>query len=615
MSMAKKDSFGYTGKILNVDLTTGTLKDSPTPLDWTRQYIGGAGLSARMLYPLLTEKIEPLGPDNPMLLMAGPFVGTAVPSSGRMAICTRSPLTRLWGECDIGGYFGAEMRQAEYDGIFIKGKAEKPVYLSVLYGRAELKDANHIWSHTISATQHLLRKDIDEKRFFTLSIGPAGENLVKYANIMSEGARAAGRMGLGAVMGSKNLKAMAVVGDQPVPVANHDAIVELARSSNKIMMEDFMPDCYRMMGTATAVGPAQEIGAMPNKYFTQGEFPAHDNISGATMSETRLVGYDGCHRCPIQCGRIVEVPEGKYKLPRVNGPEYETIGALGSMMLIDDLDAVIKAGYLCDDLGLDTISTGNSIGFAYYLMDQNKLTPTEVGLNLEWGDPEPVITLIPKIAHREGFGDILAEGTRSMGERYDAADLAVHVKGLEVSCWDPRALFGMATSYATSPRGGTHLDGDMYMVLQGQVIMELGIDADDPQTDEGMGEVAAKSQSWRQVSNSLIMCQFPTYTVDEITQFYSFVIGRNTTPKELLHIGDRIITLKRLINLNLGFIPEDDSLPSLLLQPLPDGGTNGMVPNLEKQLNDYYAYRDWDRKTGRPSAAALKKVGLSDLDK
>jgi aldehyde:ferredoxin oxidoreductase len=200
-----------------------------------------------------------------------------------------------------------------------------------------------------------------------------------------------------------------------------------------------------------------------------------------------------------------------------------------------------------------------------------------------------------------------------MGERYDAEDLAVHIKGLEVSCWDPRALFGMATSYATSPRGGTHLDGDMYMVLQGQVQMELGIDADDPQTDEGMGEIAAKSQSWRQVSNSLIICQFPTFPVDEIAQFYSFVIGRETTPQELLHIGDRIITLKRLINLNLGFKPEDDRLPKLLLQPLPDGGTRGMVPDIERQLNDYYAYRDWDRKTGRPSAAALKKVGLADL--
>jgi aldehyde:ferredoxin oxidoreductase len=611
--MPKKKGYGFTGKILHVNLSKGTMKETTTPLDWATQFIGGSGLAARILYPLLSEKTDPLGPDNPLLLLAGPCVGTAVPSAGRMAICARSPLTRLWGESDIGGYFGAEMRQAGYDGILIQGRTETPSYLSLLYGKAELKTAEHLWTHTISKTQELIRKEIDEKRFFTLSIGPAGENLVKYANIMSEGGRAAGRMGLGAVMGSKNLKAIATVGDQPIPVANHDAIVNLARTANKIMMEDFMPDCYRMMGTATAVGPSQEIGAMPNKYFTQGEFPTHDNISGATMSETRLVGFDGCHRCPIQCGRVVEVPDGRYQVPRVSGPEYETLGALGSMMLIDDLDAVIKASYLCDDLGLDTISTGSSIGFAYYLMDQDKLTPKEVGTKLEWGDPEPVLWLIPQIAHREGFGDILAEGTRFMGEQFEAEDLAIHIKGLEVSCWDPRALFGMATSYATSPRGGTHLDGDMYMVQQGQVQMELGIDADDPQTDDGIAEVAAKSQSWRQVSNSLIICHFPSFMVDEIVQFYNYVVGRETTAQELLHIGDRIITLKRLINLNLGFSPEDDRLPKLLLQPLPDGGTRGMVPNIEKQLNDYYAYRDWDRKTGRPTAAALKTVGLADL--
>ena len=611
--MPKKSKFGFTGKILQIDLTKRIIKDMKTPLEWATEFIGGSGLAARILYSLLSKAIDSLGPENPLLLMAGPCVGTAVPSSGRMAICARSPLTQLWGESDIGGYFGAEMRQSGYDGILIQGRAANPTYLSVLYGKSELNSAEHLWSNTISATQKLLRKDITEKRFFTLSIGPAGENLVKYANIMSEGGRAAGRMGLGAVMGSKNLKAIAVVGDQPVPVADHDAIVKLARTANKEMMEDFMPDCYRMMGTATAVGPSQEIGAMPNKYYTQGEFPTHDNISGATMSETRLVGNDGCHRCPIQCGRVVEVPNGKYQVSRVSGPEYETLGALGSMMLIDDLDAVIKASHLCDDFGLDTISTGSSIGFAYYLMDQDKLGAKEVGMKLEWGDPEPILWLIPQIANREGFGDVLAEGTRAMGNLYDAQDLAVHIKGLEVSCWDPRALFGMATSYATSPRGGTHLDGDMYMVLQGQVQMELGIDADDPQTDEGMGEIAAKSQSWRQVSNSLIICQFPTFLVDQIAQFYSYVVGRETTAQELLHIGDRIITLKRLINLNLGLSPEEDTLPKLLLQPLSDGGTRGMVPNLEKQLADYYSYRNWDRKTGRPSAAALKKVGLADL--
>jgi aldehyde:ferredoxin oxidoreductase len=611
--MVSKNGNGFTGKILQIHLTKNSVKETPTPIEWTHKFIGGGGLAARILYPRLKTAPDPLGPDNPALLMAGPFTGTTVPSSGRMVICARSPLTKLWGECNIGGYFGATMRQSGYDGILIEGQSEKPVFLTIIHGTAQLHDAEHLWTKTILETQEMLRSDLKEKRFFTVSIGPAGENLVKYANIMSEGGRAAGRMGLGAVFGSKHLKSIAVVGNQPIPVAQPDAIIDLAKTANKVMMEDFMPDCYRMMGTATAVGPAQEIGAMPNRYFTQGEFPTHDNISGATMMETRLVGNDGCHRCPIQCGRIVEISDGKYQVPRVSGPEYETLGALGSMILVDDLDAVIYASHLCDNLGLDTISCGNSIGFAYYLMDQCKLSKEEVGLQLDWGNPEPMIELIPKIAQREGFGDILAEGVQAMGRRYNAEELAVHIKGLEVSCWDPRALFGMATSYATSPRGGTHLDGDMYMVLQGQVILELDIDADDPQTDEGMGEVAAKSQSWRQVSNSLIICQFPTYTAEEVTQFYNYVTGENLTPQDLLAIGDRIITLKRLINLELGFTPEMDSLPKLLLKPLKTGGTRGLVPDVEKQLADYYAYRGWNQRTGHPSATALKKVGLADL--
>ncbi|MFX0167794.1 MAG: aldehyde ferredoxin oxidoreductase family protein [Candidatus Hodarchaeota archaeon] len=611
--MIAKNGMGFTGKILHVNLTNRTITNIPTPMDLARQFIGGGGLAARILYPLLKIAPEPLGPHNPVIMMAGPFTGTTVPCSGRMVICARSPLTNLWGECNIGGYFGATMRQAGYDGLLIEGRAKKPSYLSIIHGSAQLHDAQHLWTKTVLDTQESLRADLKEKRFFTLSIGPAGEHLVKYANIMSEGGRAAGRMGLGAVLGSKHLKSVAVVGNQRVPVAQPDAIIELARTANKVMIEDFMPDCYRMMGTATAVGPAQEIGAMPNKYFTEGEFPTHDNISGATLLETRLVGRDGCHRCPIQCGRVIEIPDGKYQLPRVSGPEYETLGALGSMILVDDLDAVIYASHLCDNLGLDTISCGNSIGFAYYLVDQGKLSKQEVGMNLEWGDPEPMIQLIPQIAQRQGFGAILAEGTQAMGVRYAAEDMAVQIKGLEVSCWDPRALFGMATIYATSPRGGCHLDGDMYMVLQGQVILELGIDADDPQTDEGMGEIAAKSQSWRQVSNALIMCQFPTFTVDEITQFYSYVTGEKTTPQQLLTIGDRIITLKRLINLHLGFKPEMDNLPKLLLKPLESGGTRGLVPNIQKQLADYNAYRDWDPQTGHPSATALKKVGLADL--
>jgi aldehyde:ferredoxin oxidoreductase len=611
--MPKANGFGFTGKMLHVNLTQKKLSDAPTPVDWARQFIGGSGLAARVLYPLLKRDTDPLGPDNPLLVMAGPFTGTEVPSGSRISICGRSPLTRLWGECCIGGNFGARLRHAGYDGILITGQAAEPTVMTVLHGAARLQDGKSLWTHRTYETLSILRKDIHDARMASLVIGPAGENLVTYANIMSEGGRAAGRMGLGAVMGSKRLKAIVAAGDTPVPVAKADAIIKLARPAIKTMMEDFMTTCYRDMGTATGVGAAQEIGAMPNKYWTQGEFPTHDKISGSTMLERFTVGHDGCYRCPIQCGRVVEIPEGEYKLTRTKGPEYESLGALGSMILCDNLEAVIYAAHLCDDLGLDTITCGNAIGFAYYLMDQGKLTKKDAGMKLEWGDPKPQHALIPLIAARQGFGAVLAEGTRAMGERYKAADLAVHVKGLEVACWDPRALFGMAAIYATSPRGGCHLDGDMYMVLQGQVYPELGIDADDPQTDEAMGEVAARAQSWRMVSNALVMCQFASFLIQEISQFYTLTTGISATPQDLLHIGDRIVTLKRLINLNLGLTPKDDILSPLLRKPLAGGGTRGMVPDVDRQIREYYAYRGWDPKSGRPSTAKLVELGLDRI--
>jgi aldehyde:ferredoxin oxidoreductase len=282
------------------------------------------------------------------------------------------------------------------------------------------------------------------------------------------------------------------------------------------------------------------------------------------------------------------------------------------MFLNDNLEAVAFAAHLCDELGLDTISCGTTIAFACYLMEHDKLTPKEAGMQIDWGNPDVQIDLIKQIAARNGFGDVLAEGTRALGERYKATELAVHVKGLENACWGVRAQFGNAAMYATSPRGGCHLDADIYWVLSGQVIPELGIDADDPLTDEGMGKLVALTQNWRMVTNSLIICIFATYSPAEIAQMYSLVTGHDISAEELMLIGERIITLKRLINLKLGFTAKDDTLSPHLLKPL-EGPTDGRVPNLEKQLNEYYAFRNWDRKTGRPSAAALKKVGLADL--
>lgn len=610
--MMKKAGNGYTGKILQVDLTKAKLKDSPTPKDWAKQYIGGSGLAARMLYPALSRTLDPLSADNPLLLMAGPLTGTSVPMCGRLSICSKSPLTQLWGECNIGGNFGARLRQSGYDGILITGRAEQPTMLTVLNGQTSFKDGGEMWTLRVTETQKQLQQDYNDPRMASLTIGPAGENLVKFASIMTEGGRAAGRMGLGAVMGSKNLKAIITIGEKPIPIAKPDALSELVKTATKIMMEDFQIETYKEMGTAAFFGASYELGSLPVKYWSSSEFPTYDNISGSTMFEKILVGNAGCYRCPVRCGRVIEIPEGKYKLSPTSGPEYETLASLGSMFLNDNLEALTFAAHLCDDLGLDTISCGTTIAFACYLMENNKLTSKEAGMKIDWGDSAVQIELIKQIAAREGFGDILAEGTRALGERYDAADSAVHSKGLENACWGVRAQFGNAAMYATSPRGGSHLDADIYWVLNGQVIPELGIDADDSYTDEGMGKLVALTQNWRMITNSLIMCIFATYKPGEVAQMYSLITGVDTSTKELMQIGERIITLKRLINLKMGFKAKDDTISPHLLRPL-EGPTEGRVPNLEKQLNEYYAFRDWDRKSGRPSVAALNKVGLTDL--
>jgi len=301
--MPKANGFGFTGRILQVDLSRKKLTKLPTPIDWARQFLGGPGLAARILYPLLKAQIDPLGPDNPLLIMAGPFTGTAVPCGSRISVCSRSPQTGLWGECCVGGNFGARLRYAGYDGILVTGQAAEPTILTVLGGAPKLEDGKGLWKHHTYETLDLLRKDIKETRMASLVIGPAGENLVRYANIVSEKGRAAGRMGLGAVLGSKRLKAIVASGDTPVSVANPEGLTTLVRDATKGLMESFQVSLYKELGTAGFVGASQEIGSMPNKYWTATEFPNYDNISGSTMQERILVGTDACYRCPIGCGR------------------------------------------------------------------------------------------------------------------------------------------------------------------------------------------------------------------------------------------------------------------------------------------------------------------------
>ena len=603
---------GYMGKLLVVDLSNGKIEDEPLNEDYVRRFIGGSGLACRYLYDMVDADTDPLGPENPLLFMAGPLTGTRAPSCGRFVICARSPLTDLWGEANSGGFFGPEMRFAGYDGIVVKGQSPEPVYLRVEDGRAELRSASHLWGKSTYETQALIREELGDEKIRVACIGPAGENLVKFAAVMSDHGSAAGRTGMGAVMGSKRLKAVALRGHQRVPLDDEERFKALASEALAAIREDITTAILRETGTAGSLDYSMMLGDAPARYFTQGSFPEGTNLSGSAMAETILTGNYACYGCPIACKRKVKVD--KYGLSETKGPEYETVCALGTLLLLDDLAAVAYLGHLCDAYGLDTISTGSAIAFAHYLFEQGIIGPEETnGLELRWGDPDSVAKLIEMIAHRRGFGDLLAEGSRLVGRRYGAEELAVQVKGLEVAMHDPRAMSAMALVYATSPIGGSHNQSDMYLVELGKAIEGLDIVSTDRFEIKGKAPIVARHQDWRSFCNALILCYFANPPVQTVVELLSSATGWEVGLDEAMAIGERIWNLKRALNLRLGLRREDDRLPKLLLRPLEEGGTEGHVPDLEEMLEEYYRVRGWDPATGAPAREKLLALGLEEV--
>ncbi|MBM4430479.1 MAG: aldehyde ferredoxin oxidoreductase, partial [Chloroflexi bacterium] len=420
---------GFMGKLLAADLTSGRISTVPVDESYARQFVGGAGLACRYLYQRIERHTDPLGPENPLLFMTGPLVGTAAPHCGRYEVCARSPQTGLWGEANSGGRFGPHLRFAGYDGVIFTGQAPHPVYLAIWNGEAELKDARGLAAKDSYETQEAIRNEWRSEKISIACIGPAGEKLVKYAAVMNDWGRAAGRTGMGAVMGSKNLKAIAAGGDFEVPLADDEAFKAAAHAATEAVKEDVKGQFLSAGGTASATDTTMWLGDVPNRYFTLGLWEPAANLGGGTMAETILTGKRACYRCVIGCGRVTAIG-GKHATEGIDGPEYETATAFGSLILSDDLPGAAYAGHLCNRYGLDTISTGVTIAFAYYLYDQGIVSKADTGgLELKWSDIEPALTLIEQIAHRQGFGAILAEGSRSLGERYGVEELAAQVNG------------------------------------------------------------------------------------------------------------------------------------------------------------------------------------------
>lgn len=602
---------GYMGKILRVDLSAGKIWDEPINAAFAQSFVGGSGLAARYLYDLVEREIDPLSPQNPLIFMTGPLVGTAMPSASRFSVCAISPLTRIWGEANSGGYFGNDLRAAGYDGVICEGRAERPVWLAIVDGQVSLHPADELWGLDSYETQERIREVTSNTRMRIACIGQAGENLVKMAAVMNDDGRAAGRTGMGAVMGSKNLKAIAVCGSAKVPLADSEGFKATVREIMGISKEDFANQAIHLAGTAGYVNMGLMFGDMPIRHFQQGEWEEAENLSGINLVTEYQNRSLACYRCPIGCVR--ETRATTYGVDKVDGPEYETLGALGSSTMVSDLEAVIYMGHQCNRHGMDTISAGGTLALACELFERGILSTVDTGgLEIRYGKAQVMMQLLEMMARREGFGDLLAEGSASLAEHFGVPELAVTVNRLEVPMHDPRAFSGLVVTYALSPRGACHMEGDMYGVDTGQgAPVELGIIPGDRFDDsEEKGHMSARQQAWRNLYNALTLCQFQNPGVTPLLEAVNTVTGWGWEAEDLLEAGKRIVTLKRSLNAKLGLTRANDRLPELLLKPISDGGTEGFVPNVERMLTGAYAEYGWDPVTAMPDAGMTKELGL-----
>jgi aldehyde:ferredoxin oxidoreductase len=596
--------------ILKIDLTTGETEDYQIPALWEKDFLGGASLAARILYSSLTPELDPLSPEAPLLFITGPLTGTSGPTTGRFVVCGKGPATGLWAESNIGGFWGTELRSAGYDGLWITGRAEAPIYLWLNGNKLEVREAAHLWGQNTYGTQETVKEEISEKSAHVCVIGPAGENQVLFASIMCDHGRMAGRTGLGAVMGAKNLKAIAVHGTQEIPIFDIAKYKPLRSESNRKLHDDNEAKILRDVGTGGVANYAEYLGAMPVKYYSRGSFENIDEISGAKMTETILTGRSACQGCVIACGRVVTLKGDKFKR---KGPEHETMVGFGANLLNDNLEAIVELGELCDRYGMDTISTSNTIGLAFHLFETGLITEKDTnGLALKWGDVDAIEELVNLIGRREGIGDLMAQGSRRFAAHFGAEEEAVQVNGLEVAYHDPRGVSGMALSYATSPRGACHNQSDYFFVDWGHTQEGIGITYFERQAQAEKSANVARHQDWRTIFNAIVMCIFANVEPEMQVKLINAACGLDWTIEDMLKAGERAWNLKRAINNRMGLRRENDKLPKALLEPVPDGGSAGFILDFEAMLSAYYEARGWDMETGKPSREKLMELGLDE---
>jgi aldehyde:ferredoxin oxidoreductase len=589
---------GYADRIFRVNLSSRTIGEIPYQKEWKEQYIGGRGLGARLVYDLVDPATDPLSDGNAIVLAAGPLTGSGMPLGSRYSVIAKSPLTGTLSSSSSGGFFGTELRRAGVDAVVVEGKSIAPVFLWIQDGECEIRDASPYWGMTTDRTMEEIQRDLAEPKVRIACIGPAGERLTRIASIMNDHGRAAGRGGMGAVFGTKRLKAVAVQGGEKIPRGNPEEFSRVRDAiREKIEERGMNTGGLRRYGTAAIMNLINEAHLLPTRNFQASHFDGADAVSGERMRETLVDRVTACYSCSVACGR--ETRAGDLK---GHGPEYETLWAFGPDCGVSNLAAIARANYLCNELGLDTVSTGSTIACAMELSSRGYIEE-----DIRFGDERVIVDLVRLIGYREGIGDALAEGSFRFASAAGHPELSMSVKGQELPGYDPRGLQGQGLEYATSVRGACHVYGNMYYPEVLGIPVKL-----DPALDEGKAAWVKYLQDLAAALDSAGVCLFTfrALSVADYSAMVAAVTALSVDEESLLRAGERIWNLQRLFNARAGFSRKDDTLPPRLLEePISTGSAAGRVWRREPLLSEYYRVRGWDEE-GRPTREKLAALGI-----
>ena len=604
--------YGWHLKILRVNLTTKKITQEDVDPKIAHDYLGGRGWAIHYMYKEMDPTVDALSPANMLIFATGPLTATPAPTGNRYMVVTKSPLTGALAHSNSGGEFPTWMKRTGFDMFIFEGKSPEPVYLFVNEGQIELRSAAHLWGKNTHETTDILKAETsDEAR--VACIGPAGERLALMGAIINDKHRAAARSGVGAVMGSKNLKAVVVMGNKNPAMHNPDGMRELSVTASKDVGADVKKGSnMRIYGTSYVPQVTNTLGIFPTHNFQQGTFEHTDKIDGVALKEQYLIRHTPCYRCPLSCGRLTEVPDGPYK-GKGEGPEYETISACGGACGVSNLAALIKANYMCNELGMDTITAGMTIAAAMEMYEKGYIPEKTIGMPLRFGDHDAMIEMVRKMAYREGFGDELALGSYRLAEKYGHPEVAVTTRKQEFPGYDPRGSQGMGLLYATSNKGASHMEGDVaYEEVFGVPVKE------NPLTTDGKAELVKHFEDSFALIDSAGLCVFVAIRYmfnkdrmilpQRLAEMMCLTTGADYSPEEVLKAAERVYNLERMFLIKAGSTV--DTLPHRMLhEPLPDGPAKGKVVELDKMLPEFYKLRGWDEK-GWPTKEKLEELGL-----